>query len=218
MSAASTTARKLGVASAIGIVLLSIAYAIPLAAGFLTLKSPEQPIGDPWFSMLEILIILTAPLMVTLMVAIHIWAPTDSKPFSLSAVVFMAMAAGLTCSVHFVILTMSRQTAFDALPGRSLLLSFNWPSVPYALDILAWDLFFALSTFFLAPVFRGRGLAMSIRVLLVVSGLLSLAGLSGVAVGSMQVRNIGIIGYAAVFPVAALLIALFFSKGRTGKA
>jgi hypothetical protein len=40
-------------------VLLSIAYAIPLTAGLLWLPSPDALIGDPWFPMAEILIIVT---------------------------------------------------------------------------------------------------------------------------------------------------------------
>ena len=60
-----------------------------------------------------------------------------------------------------------------------LLLSFKWPSIPYALDILAWDVFFALAVLFAAPVFTGNRLATWIRGLLVATGALSLAGLSG---------------------------------------
>jgi hypothetical protein len=37
-----------------------------------------------------------------------------------------------------------------------LFLSFKWPSVSYALTILAWDVFFALSVLFAAPVFGGN--------------------------------------------------------------
>jgi hypothetical protein len=47
---------------------------------------------------------------------------------------------------------------------------------------------------------------------------LALAGLSGVVVGDMQVRNIGIVGYAGVFPVAALLLAVLFSRARPREA
>ena len=38
------------------------------------------------------------------------------------------------------------------------------------------------------------------------SGALALAGLSEVIVGDMQLRNIGIVGYAGVFPIAEILI------------
>jgi hypothetical protein len=44
------------------------------------------------------------------------------------------------------------------------------------------------------------------------SGILALGGLSGVIAGNMQLRNIGIVGYAGLFPVAALLIALLFYR------
>ena len=181
------------------------------------LRSPQTPIGDPLFSILEILIILTMPLMVALMVAVHAWASAETKVFSLIALVFTSLLAGLTCSVHFVILTVGRQASFSGSAWMPLFLSFKWPSVAYALDILAWDVFFALSVLAAAPAFTGNRLAMSIRVLLVASGALALAGLSGVIVGDMQLRNIGIVGYAGVFPVAALLIAILFRRATPGR-
>ena len=64
-------ARRLGISSAAGTVLLGVAYAVTLGAGFLALQSPQQPIGDPLFSILEILIILAMPVLVALMVALH---------------------------------------------------------------------------------------------------------------------------------------------------
>jgi hypothetical protein len=128
------------------------------------------------------------------------------------ALVFMAVIAGLTCSVHFVILTVSRQAAFAGQSWLPLFLEFRWPSVVYALDILAWDVFFPLSVLSAAPVFGGSRLATSIRVLLIASGVLALGGLSGVIVGDMQLRNIGIVGYVGVFPVAAVLLAILFYR------
>lgn len=208
------TARGLGVVSAVGTVLISAVYVPTLIFGFLSLRSPLEPIGDPWFAVLEILIILSMPMMVALMVAVHAWAPAEAKVFSLVALVFMSLMAGLTCGVHFVLLAVGRLPAFSGLPGMALLLSFNWPSIPYALDILAWDVFFPASVLFAAPVFRGQRLATSIRLLLVASGVLALAGLSGVFIGDMQLRNIGIAGYAGVFPVAAVLMAVLFRRTR----
>jgi hypothetical protein len=212
------SARRLGMVSALGTVFLGVVYAVVLVAALLSLQSPEQPIGDPLFSILEVLIILTMPLIVALMVAVHSWAPAEAKVFSLMAVIFVSLLAGLTSSVHFVILTMSRQPAFAGFSWMPLFLSFTWPSVPYALDILAWDVFFALAVLFAAPVFSGNRLATSIRRLMIASGVLSLAGLSGVIVGDMQLRNIGILGYAGVFPVAALLLAILFYRASPREA
>lgn len=77
-----------------------------------------------------------------------------------------------------------------------------------------------MSVLFAAPVFSGNSLATSIRVLLVCSGALAFAGLSGVIVGDMQLRNIGVVGYAGIFPVAALLLAILFHRAipREGDA
>jgi len=206
------TARSLGIFSAAATVVLVVAYAVTLAVGLVTLSSPRQPIGDPMFTILEVLIIAMMPAMVALMVAVHAWAPTRAKTLSLISVVFMGLLAGLTCSVHFVILTLSRQPEFAGQPWVPLVLSFEWPSVAYALDILGWDFFFALSMLFAAPVFRGSRLAAWIRVLMIVSGMLALAGLSGVVVGDMQLRNIGLVGYVGVFLVVAALMAVLFYR------
>ena len=204
-------ARRLGLVSAVGTVLVSTGYGVVLIAGLWALPSPEQPIGQPWFSLMEVLILLLMPLLVGLMAAVHAWAPAEHKAFALLALVFMALLAGLTSSVHFVIFTLSRQAGFTG-PAWEPLLSFRWPSVPYALDILGWDGFFALSVLCAAPLFRGNRLAGAIRGALVASGGLALAGLSGLIMDDMRLRGLGIVGYAGVFPVAALLLAILFYR------
>ena len=209
-----STARTLGLWSAVGFVGLSVAYAVTLAAGLASLVSPQDPVGGVLFSVLEILILMLMPLMVTLMVAVHAWSSPETKVFSLSALVFTSLLAGVTCSVHFVVLTVSHQSAFSELSWLPLLLSFRWPSVAYALDILAWDVLFPLAVLFAARVFHGSRLATWIRALLIASGSLALAGLSGVVLGDMRFRNIGIVGYAVVFPVVVLLLAIQFHRVR----
>jgi hypothetical protein len=210
----SAAARRLGVSSAVGVVILGAAYAIALVAGLLSLRSPDLPIGEPFFSILEILILLMAPLMVVLMVSVHAWAPPEARAYSLTALVFMSLLAVVTCCVHFVILTVSRLIESAGVPGLPFLLSFKWPSLAYALDLLAWDLFFGLSVLFAAPVFSGDRLRVSIRILMIASGVLAIAGTSGAVVGDMQLRMIGVVGYAGVFPVAALLLAILFRRTR----
>jgi hypothetical protein len=206
--------RRLGIWTAAGTVGLDIAYAITLVAGFLSLTSPDQPIGDPLFSILEILIILMMPVMVALMIALFAWASPERKVYAMLAVVFMALVAGLTCSLHFVILTIGHRPEFTGSTWMPLVLSFKWPSVAYALDILAWDLFFPLSVLSAAPLFSGSRLAASIRLLMIVSGVLALGGLGGAFAGDMQLRNIGIVGYTVVFPVAAILLLGLFYRSR----
>ena len=206
------TARRLGIFSAAATVILVVAYTVTLTVGLASVESPQEPIGDPMFTILEVLIIVMMPVMVALMVAVHAWAPRRAKTLSLTAVVFMGLLAGLTCVVHFCVLTLSLQPGFAGEPWAPLIFSFEWPSVAYALDILAWDVFFPLSMLFAAPFFSGRRLTSWIRGLMIASGTLSLAGLSGVVVGDMQLRNIGIVGYVGVFLVVAALLAVLFYR------
>jgi hypothetical protein len=75
------TVRRLGIWSASGAALLGVAYGLALAIGLLSLTSQQQPIGDPLFTILEILIIVMAPVMVAVMAAVQPRQPsmgTDS--------------------------------------------------------------------------------------------------------------------------------------------
>src|SRR5919112_5304221 len=208
------TARRFGIFSGAATVILLVAYAITLIVGLASLECPQEPIGEPMITILEVLIISMMPAMVALMVAVHSWAPRSAKTLTLTSLIFMSLLAGVTCSLHFMILTLSRQPEFSGQPWQPLVFSFEWPSVAYALDIVGWDVFFALSMLFAAPVFSGTRLATWIRVLMVASGVLSLAGLSGVVVGNMQVRNIGIVGYVGVFVVVAVLLTVYFYRAN----
>jgi hypothetical protein len=214
-------ARSLGIAAATAILAIGLAYGLTLALGFASLPSPDQPIANPWFTILEALILLLAPAMVALIVAVHSWAPPPLRPFSLTALCLMVMLASETCSVHFVILTVSHQPGIEHQAALASALSFRWPSIVYALDILGWDVFFALSMLFAAAVFSGGGLARGIRIAMITSALLAFGGLSGVISGNMQLRNIGIAGYLGALLVAdtmLLILLLRSGAGVTAKA
>jgi hypothetical protein len=60
--------------------------------------------------------------------------------------------------------------------------------------------------------FRGGGLARSIRIAMMASAGFALAGLMGVPLGNMQIRNIGIIGYVGGFLLVAVLLAVLFHR------
>jgi hypothetical protein len=85
------------------------------------------------------------------MAAVHANAPDDRKAFSLVASAFMIIFATLTSGVHFVWLTVLRQTPFEAVPLT--LRPDPWPSTLTALDMLAWGRALGLSL-----SFRGAGL------------------------------------------------------------
>jgi cytochrome bd-type quinol oxidase subunit 2 len=86
------SARRLGVTSAVVIVTLGISYLACLVIGLASLPSPQDPIADPWFTALELLILAMMPFMVTLMISVHAWSARANKVQSMAAVVFTATA------------------------------------------------------------------------------------------------------------------------------
>lgn len=186
-------------------------YAATLGVGLLSMDSPGQPISGAIFTALELLIIAMGPAMLGLMVAVHACAPPALKPMSALAVLFMGLVVVTTSTLHSVILVMGRSPATE-IPGLARALSFQWPSVAYAIDILAWDLFFPLAMFCAAPVFAGARETRTVHVALLASGALALAGLAGAVLGDMRIRNIGILGYVVGFFITVLVLASVFRR------
>lgn len=193
--------------SGIALALLCAAYAAVLAAGLLTLPAADQPIRDPWFTAMELLILAIAPVLVVFSVGLHASAEPGRRAVALLGVIFMALCAGVTGCVHFAVLTLGRQDAFAAAGWSVLAFSFTWPSLAYALDILAWDGFFALGALCAAAAVPPGGRAGQARRLFLAGAVLAFIGLAGIPLNSMPVRNIGIVGYALLFPLGAALLA-----------
>src|SRR3977135_4127468 len=95
---------RLGGGSASALCAIGAAYVIALAVGFTT-AGFAKPILDPVLAVMEILTLLSAPILVVLMAAVHAYAPPDHKIHGVIAIAFMVLLAGLTSGVHFVELT-----------------------------------------------------------------------------------------------------------------
>jgi hypothetical protein len=64
-----------------------------------------------------------------------------------------------------------------------------------------------------AAVFKGSRLSLPVvRITMIASGVLSIAGLLFLSLGNIQFRMIGILGYAGLAPVVFLLLAKVFAK------
>ncbi|MGZ8550656.1 MAG: hypothetical protein ACXWV2_08345 [Chitinophagaceae bacterium] len=197
---------KMGQFTCRAVFILGLVYAVTTLLGLVSLKSPDEPIGNPYFTIMELLILVIAPLMAISMVAVHYYTTSVDKIYSLAAVFFMFLMAGITSGVHFIILTVNYAGFEGKISNFSFFFSFKWFSIVYVLDILAWDWFFGISFLLASRVFKSGRLENLVRSLMVISGVLSIAGLIGVSLQNMQLRNIGIIGYAVIAPVAFLLI------------
>jgi hypothetical protein len=191
---------------------LSLAYVPAMLAGFIANGGLRDPVRDPFLAVMELLIVPLAIALVLVFAAVHSYALASRTTLSLGALALGSLATGITVCVHLVLLTVGRQADSSTLPGYDALLSWTWPSVVYALDIAAWDLFLGVALLLAAPVFTGPGLPRALRRGLLLSGSLCVAGLAGAVLDNMQVRNIGIVGYALVLPVVLLMMARLFAE------
>ncbi len=195
---------RLGLRSALILLNLGAIYMITGSIGALSgggFWPPKQI--DPYLAILEALIILMAPFMVLMMAAVHAYAVPEVKTYSLSALGFMILLAGMTSSILFIRLTVLRRIDSSSLLHPDFFL--------YA-DLLAWDLFFGLSMLFPAPVFKAGRLEKAIRIAMIVSGSLCIIGILGPALGDLRFQAFGIIGYTWAFFVVCLLLLRLFNR------
>jgi hypothetical protein len=195
---------RLGLWSASALCVIGVAYMVTLAVGFSS-AGFAKPIVDPVLAVMEMLTLVSAPMLVVLIAAVHAYARPQYKVHSSVAFAFMVLMAGLTGSVHFVELTAVRQSATASL---------TWPSTAYALELLAWDVFLGLSLLFAAPVFTAGRLERAVRAGLYVAGTLCLVGVLGPASGDMRLQFIAVAGYAGLLPAVFLLLALLFRRSH----
>lgn len=196
-----TIAARLGAWSAATIVVVGVAYAVTLAVGFAR-HGWDEPIADPVLAVMEVLTLLSAAPVVTLVAAIHARAAAERRVLAVAALAFATCFVAATFGVHFVGLTAERQTGGGGIA---------WPSRAYAVELLAWDVFLGLALLLAAPTFTGAGRERAARLGLAACGALCLAGAVGPLVGDMRLQRVGVFGYAVVLPVVALVLARLFA-------
>jgi hypothetical protein len=206
--------RTLGAWSARAMFFLDAVYIVVFVVGFADLGNTSDPLPDPYLAIAEVIILVMAPIMVALMLAIHHCAPPQAKPFTQVALGWMLAAACFTTVVHFVELTVARHIDPSTFPGYARIFDFAWPSTFYAIDIVAWDVFFGLALLFAVPAFAHRSDATLVRRGLITSGSLCLIGLIGPFANVLGWRTIGILGYTVVFGLTCLPLGRSF-KGDT---
>ena len=208
--------RALGMATAWAAFIVMQIYSITSGLGFLSLKSPQDAIEPPYLPIMALLIIVMAPLMVATMIAVYAYAAPEHKLYGALALAFIILLAGITSSVNFAVLIASQQTAPAGAPWLPLFLPYRWPAVAYAMDIFAWDWFYALAMLCAAPVFGEHRLAKTTRLVMNISGGLSLLGLIVLPFAAMPAIGISIVGWGVAGSVVFLLLAVVF--GRTQPA
>ncbi len=188
------------------------AYAICSGLGFLSAKSPSATISDPFLSIMSLLVVLMAPFLVLAMVGVHAYAIPEHKSYSLAALAFMVLGAGITSVVNFTLFFVARQPDQAAYPWVMSYLPSGWPPLPFALDYFTWDWFFALAMLCAAPVFWGSTLQKAVRVLMIITAVLCIVGLILLPVSPAVGVVVGTFGWGVAGPIVCLLLANVFTR------
>ena len=211
-------ARTLGIVAAWMTFIVVEVYAVVSGLAFASQRRPVE--SGPFLSIMALLVVVMGPLLVLSMVSVHAYASPMRKTYALAALAFMIACVAVTSCINFLLLFVSSQPDLFSASWRALFLPTKWPAPAFILDNFVWDWFFGISMLLAAPVFGGDTLRNALRALMILSGVLCLAGLVWLAVSPAQAIIIGILGWGAAGPIVFLLLAKVFGRVQTetGKA
>jgi hypothetical protein len=168
--------------------------------------------SGPFLSIMALLVVVMGPFLVLSMVAVHAYASPTRKTYGIAALAFMIACVTVTSCVNFLLLIVSSQPHLFTESWRALFLPCRWPVPAFVLDNFVWDWFFGLSMLLAAPIFGADTLGKALRALMILSGVLCIAGLVWLWVSPAQAIIIGILGWGAAGPLVFLLLAKVFGR------
>lgn len=201
---------RLGAFSASVVALVGVLYLGVIGAWVALVRTPADPIGDPYLLLMEVLTILSALGLAGWVQARLLLAPPEARGFALAAFATGICASALTITVHLVQLTAVRQMwKAGVLEDYRLV----WPSPLFAVEYAAWDLFVGLTMIFLGLA-KGLETERRGRIPLLAGGSLCLMGLAGPLSGNMALQTLAVLGYGVLLPLAAYRSIATFRRGR----
>jgi hypothetical protein len=207
---------RIGFWSAIFMVILGLAY-LGLLITMMASGSRFPPV-EPFQTMFNILILITAAWMVFFWSILNHVTPGDRKLFSQASLALIVIFATLTSINRYVALTVVKQSlASGNTNGLQWFLPYGWPSVMLALEILAWGFFFGLACLLLAPVFSTGRLERTIFWTLIATGILSILAVPGQMIGSNTLTFnpftlAGVVAWGPGLTTTTLLMTIWFHK------
>ena len=202
--------RTFGVAAAWMAFAVSEVYAVVSGVAYASQGAAVE--SGPFLSFMALLVVVMGPFLVLSMIAVHAYASPDHKPYSLAALAFMIACVTITSCINFLLLVVSSRPDLFSESWRALFLPCRWPAPAFVLDNFVWDWFFGISMLLAAPVFSGNAFKTALRLVMVLSGVLCLAGLAWLAVSPEQAIVVGILGWGAAGPIVFLLLAKMFGS------
>jgi hypothetical protein len=201
-------ARTLGIVAAWITFAVSEIYAVVSGVAYASQGAAVE--SGPFLSIMALLVVVMGPFLVLSMIAVHSYASPNNIPYSIGSLAFMIACVTITSCINFLLLLVSNQPDLFSESWRALFLPCKWPAPAFVLDNFVWDWFFGISMLLAAPIFSGNTLKVALRLVMILSGVLCLAGLVWLAVSPAQAIFVGILGWGAAGPIVFLLLAKMF--------
>jgi hypothetical protein len=201
-----------------GIVLAILGLVYLCFVAFMVVSGSGFPPVDPFLTMINILILLTAVWMVLFWTILHQALPVQKKLFSQASLGMILIFAALTCINRYVGLTVVKQALSSGnTPGLQWFLPYSWPSVMLALEFLGWGFFFGIACLCLAPAFTKGRLERTISWVLVATGILSLTAVLGQVISASSTSFslctvAGVLAWGPGLTTLAVMVAIWHRR------
>jgi hypothetical protein len=202
------TAGIIGLASSLLAVVEGVAY---LGVIVLLILRGTMPPPEPWASVVAALLLVTVPTLLALSVATCWLASPGRRPWAVLSLACMTIFGVYVSISRLLQLSLLRPHWGQAMaPELALLNPYGVPSLGFTLEIGGWGLWLGLAFLALSAAFSGPGRRRAIRLVFVVSGLLSLVAALGPVLGDSRWTTPGIIAWGPGLLIGVALLALEF--------
>lgn len=204
-----STARRILVLSASISTLFGVLYFVGLMGKWIVNGSIHAA-SSPGISMLSAAVgLLWDCTLVVLFVALRHQITGSRAVFAELGLVFMTLLAAVSGVNWYVQLTVVPRIAQSGDAALLALLDIHHTaSLMYAMEHLAWGLFYGLAAIFMALAIQGSKLETCIRWLLIAGGLMSILYLPGILIPNQILIDLGYYAAGVLLPVTTLLLVV----------
>lgn len=209
-----TKIHKLALINTLILICVALIYLVLIIVGIITSNPSTGYFQDNVKYFMEITTMGSSIVLLVFTVLIFYSFETETNICGFLSILFMSIVVILTCSVHFIGITVS-SSLINSNKSFEPLLSLNWPSALFSLDILAWDLFFGISFICLGISLNKYSKQGVTGLLSILSGLLSILGLIALPMNNMNIRYIGIFGYTIMPLITCVAFITDMNKAKS---
>ena len=208
---AKNMARKVLLLTALISTVFGILYFVGLM-GKLVINGSIHAQSSPAISMVSAAVgLLWDVTLVVLFLALRQQITGSKAIFAELGMVFMVLlAAGSSLNWYIQLSLVPKIAQSGDMQTLALLDIHNVDSVMYAVEHLAWGLFYGLAAIFMGLAFEGGKIETWIRWLLIVGGIMSILFIPGQLIGSQILIDLGYYAAGVLLPITTILLFIRF--------